>query len=91
MDFEWDERKRLSNLAKHGIDFRVAVSIFLGHVLERRDERRNYREVRMIATGLAHGTEITLVYAKRGSIRRVISARRAHKNERKAYRARFPF
>jgi hypothetical protein len=28
MRFEWDERKRLSNLAKHGLDFVRAVEVF---------------------------------------------------------------
>jgi uncharacterized DUF497 family protein len=28
MRFEWDERKRLANLAKHGLDFRRAVQVF---------------------------------------------------------------
>jgi len=28
MRFEWDEGKRLSNLAKHGLDFRRAVDVF---------------------------------------------------------------
>jgi uncharacterized protein len=30
MNFEWDERKRLSNIEKHGIDFVSAVEIFDG-------------------------------------------------------------
>jgi uncharacterized protein len=30
MRFEWDERKRLSNLAKHGLDFLDADLIFRG-------------------------------------------------------------
>jgi hypothetical protein len=28
MRFEWDERKRQANLAKHGLDFRRAVRVF---------------------------------------------------------------
>ena len=34
MLFEWDERKRLINLAKHLIDFRDAIRIFEGPVFE---------------------------------------------------------
>ena len=30
MIFEWDEAKRLANLEKHGVDFRVAAFIFEG-------------------------------------------------------------
>ncbi len=29
MHFEWDENKRLANLAKHGVDFDVGVRILL--------------------------------------------------------------
>jgi len=28
MRFEWDERKRLANLEKHGLDFIDAVAVF---------------------------------------------------------------
>jgi uncharacterized protein len=29
-EFEWDEAKRLSNIEKHGIDFKVADLVFDG-------------------------------------------------------------
>jgi uncharacterized protein (DUF4415 family) len=38
--FEWDEDKRARNLAKHGVDFRRAVQIFGGQVIEGPDRRR---------------------------------------------------
>ena len=28
MEFEWDDAKRLSNIEKHGIDFRDALDVF---------------------------------------------------------------
>jgi len=28
MTFEWDERKRLSNLEKHGLDFFDVITVF---------------------------------------------------------------
>ena len=34
MEFEWDEAKRRSNLAAHGIDFEDAIAIWEGPVLE---------------------------------------------------------
>jgi hypothetical protein len=34
LEFEWDERKCLSNLAKHGIDFQDAARVFDGPALE---------------------------------------------------------
>ena len=39
MELEWDERKRRTNLAKHGIDFEVARQIFEGRFIEREDRR----------------------------------------------------
>jgi uncharacterized DUF497 family protein len=84
--FEWDAEKNESNVAKHGIDFADAIRIFDGLVLEQTDRRRDYGETRLIAYGVAMGREIVVVYTIRGKNRRIISARRAHRNERKAYR-----
>ena len=30
VDFEWDDQKRRSNIAKHGLDFVDAARIFMG-------------------------------------------------------------
>jgi uncharacterized protein len=86
MAFEWDPDKNAANIAKHGIDFEDAVRIFEGPVLESSDERRDYGEVRIIAFGVVDGRELAVVYTMRGGSRRIISARRAHRRERKAYR-----
>jgi len=40
MLFEWDERKRQANLAKHHIDFQDAKRVFDGPMFERLDRRR---------------------------------------------------
>lgn len=37
MDFEWNEAKRLSNLAERGVDFRDAALIFEGPVIVKED------------------------------------------------------
>jgi uncharacterized protein len=86
MAFEWDAAKNAANLAKHGISFGDAVRIFEGPVLEKIDSRRDYGEERIAAIGLAMGLELYVVYTSRGSKRRIISARRASKDEREAYR-----
>jgi uncharacterized DUF497 family protein len=90
MAFEWDPDKNAANIAKHGIDFEDAVRIFEGPVLESSDERRGYGEVRTIAFGVVDGRELAVVYTMRGGRRRIISARRAHRRERKAYREAYP-
>jgi uncharacterized protein len=85
MEFEWDAAKNAVNIAKHGIDFEDAIRIFERPVLEKVDDRRNYGEVRIIAVGAVDDRELAIVYTLRGERRRIISARRAHSHERKAY------
>ena len=85
MEFDWDEEKRKINLDKHGVDFFDAYKIFFGTVLQKTDNRREYGEVRINAIGKL-GSEILFVtYSRRGEVHRIISARKANKNEREAY------
>jgi uncharacterized DUF497 family protein len=83
MEFEWHDRKAQANRKKHGIDFEDAITIFEGRTLETRSDREG--EERYKAIGLLEGFEIAVIYTPRGSSRRIISARRAQKNERDAY------
>ena len=83
MLFEWDESKRQSNLAKHHIDFQDAMRIFDGPVFEKASHSRG--EDRVLAIGLIEEIEVVVVYAIRGKRRRIISARRAHRDERQDY------
>ena len=86
MAFEWDARKNAVNLAKHGIDFAGASRMFEGPVLERLDDRKDYGETRIAAVGVVEGRELFVVYTMRGENRRIISARKANRHEREAYR-----
>ncbi|HEY2484111.1 MAG TPA: BrnT family toxin [Candidatus Binataceae bacterium] len=90
MVFQWDPGKNAANVAKHAVSFQDAIRIFQGPVLEMRDLRRDYGEERIIAIGMLEDLALTVVYAVRGESRRIISARRAHHRERKAYRAANP-
>jgi len=83
MLFEWDESKRLANLVKHHIDFQDAKRIFDGPVFERSETRHG--EDRIFAIGFMEDIEIVVVYVMRGRRRRIISARRAHRDERQDY------
>ena len=40
MELEWDEQKRHTNIAKHGVDFVAAARVFDGPILEVEDRRR---------------------------------------------------
>jgi uncharacterized DUF497 family protein len=85
MEFEWDENKRYTNLSKHGIDFVRAAAIFNSPILEREDNRYDYDESRLIALGETNGIVLFVVYTMRGSVYRIISARRATKREQRQY------
>ena len=82
--FDWDKRKSKSNLDKHGIDFDDAVEIFHGPVILRRSDRNN--EERWIAIGFLENKFIAVVFTRRADAFRIISARRARKNEEREYR-----
>jgi uncharacterized protein len=87
VQFEWDERKRRANLAKHGIDFAALGPMFAGNLVEDDDTRREYGERRIKAIGELNGIIISVVYTWRGDRRRLISARKARADERKEYQA----
>jgi uncharacterized DUF497 family protein len=88
MDFEWDEQKRLTNLAKHGVDFELAKGIFDAPTIEFLDQRQDYGEPRMGAYGEVSGVVLFVIYTPRDTKRRLISARRASTQEQNFYRAR---
>ena len=85
MDFEWDERKRLANIAKHKIDFLKATSIFAGPVVEFVQTARDYGEERIGALGKTDESILWVVYTWRGKRRRILSARKAGSDEREKY------
>jgi uncharacterized DUF497 family protein len=87
MDFEWDEAKRRANILKHGVDFVDAIAMFSGRLIETEDRRRDYGERRFIASGELAGEIIRVVYTWRGDRCRIINARRARRDERRAYHA----
>ena len=82
--FDWDERKSELNLAKHGIDFEDATEVFYKPIILRRSDRNN--EERWIAIGSLEDRLITVVFTRRADVIRIISARRARKNEEREYR-----
>jgi uncharacterized DUF497 family protein len=84
MRFEWDERKRLSNLEKHGLDFVDVIAVFEApHIVAPSDHEGI--EVRFLAIGTLEGRCVTVVYTVRSEAVRVISFRRARREERQTY------
>jgi uncharacterized DUF497 family protein len=89
--FSWDTAKSDVSFRDRGFDYAFASLIFEAATLEREDTRRDYGERRVIAVGLAAGLELTVCYTDRVDVngvvdRRIISARRSNRRERKAYR-----
>lgn len=86
MRFEWDPAKDAANLAKHGISFAVAAEIFEGPVVTGEDRRTDYGERREISIGRTRGlVVVVVVHTDREGRCRIISARRASREERSRY------
>jgi uncharacterized DUF497 family protein len=87
LSFEWDERKAKSNLAKHGVSFADASTVFGDpRSLTIPDPAHSHAEARAIVLGLSHqGKLLVVVHTERGNRIRIISARLAGRRERKTY------
>ena len=94
MQFEWDESKSEENNRTRGISFGYAALIFGGPIVEREDLRFPYGERRIIATGMVEGYHLTVVFTDRATdeavVRRIISARKSNRTERKHHDQAYP-
>jgi uncharacterized protein len=79
--WEWDEAKRATNVAKHGIDFRSVENFDWAQADVIEDKRKDYGEIRFEATGLIGARLHKLVFTMRSGRRRVISLRKANSQE----------
>jgi uncharacterized DUF497 family protein len=92
MNFDWDNNKNQSNIAKHGISFEEAIAIFDDpNILNYEDTRFNYGETRFVSIGqIILVTQektviIVVIHTQRNQTIRLISARKANERERKCY------
>lgn len=86
LEFEWDVAKAEANLRKHGLSFQAATRVFDdAFALVEHDLSVDYGEDRYVATGLANGVVIVVVYTEREERIRLISARKANGREQRAY------
>lgn len=86
-EFEWDPAKAESNVKERNLDFTIASRIWEGFVFEQIDDRRDYGEVRLRALGEVDGRLMVVVFTWRGTVRRIISARKANPRERRRFDA----
>ena len=86
MRFEWDDDKRLANIAKHGIDFIRAQKVFDGRPAY--DYPSTFSdEMRHITVADLEGRLLAVVWTWReGDVIRLISARSARNGEKRKYR-----
>lgn len=85
--FDWDDRKAASNLAKHGVSFEEAMSVFDDDDAKIRDDPdHSIAEHREIIIGFSDTDRLLFVsFTERGDMIRVISARVATDREEKFY------
>jgi uncharacterized protein len=90
--FEWDKEKNKSNISKHGVSFEEAKSVFYDDFAKLiSDPDHSNNEARFILMGMNQSLKLLVVvhvYKDNDNIIRIISARKATKNERKYYRGR---
>jgi uncharacterized DUF497 family protein len=85
--FEWDTKKAKKNLSKHEVSFEEAMTVFrdpLARIFD--DETHSKEERREILVGHSEKERLLLVsFVNLGEILRLLSARRATRQERKDY------
>jgi uncharacterized protein len=86
LDFEWDDTKAAENVRNHGVSFAQAAHAFRDpFAVEWIDLREAYGEERVILLGMTGYQVLAVVYTERAERIRIISARRATKNEQDLY------
>jgi uncharacterized protein len=86
MKVEWDENKRTINLQRHDFDFIGVEAVFENVRYTILDNRFDYGEVRFVTFGFLQGRVVAVVHTHTdGDIIRVISVRKATKNEQRKF------
>ena len=96
MKFEWDSKKEEINIQKHGITFEQASYVFADpYALNKYDEEHSEDEDRWLLLGTSINELLLVVvhtFKDQDGLEfvRIISARKATKNESKEYQRRHP-
>ena len=89
MKFDWDPAKAASNLRKHGVSFEEAQSVFYDEfAIQFYDAHHSSDEERFLMLGMSSGAHLLLVChceLDSGGVIRIISARKATKQESSSY------
>jgi len=86
LDFQWDEKKNSKNKRKHGVSFETASKVFSDpKQFEAYDFKHSLFEDRWMTVGLSELTVLSVTFTKRNGSIRIISARKAEKDEEEKY------
>ena len=87
MQFEWDPAKAAQNLAKHGVSFEEAATVFRDTLSATgQDPDHSVDEERFVIFGVStSGRRLVVAHTEHGDTIRIISARPATPGERKIY------
>jgi len=89
MTFSWDDRKERENRHKHGVSFDEATTVFADEKARLKHDPDHYRgEDRFILLGFSAKVRVLVVvhaYRQNENEIRLISARKATRNERRQY------
>ena len=86
IEFEWDDAKSDACFAQRGFDFAYAIRVFLdSDRIVGRDRRWDYGEDRYWLLGTIEGRVFVVIYTVRGSVIRIVSARKANRREVREY------
>lgn len=87
--FEWDDNKSRQNKKKHGVSFEEAQSVFYDEcAIQYFDPDHSEDEDRFVMLGMSIKTRVLVVchcYRKNNALIRIISARKAEKDEESEY------
>ncbi len=85
MDIEFDPDKDAINQTKHGLPLEFGAIVLENRVGEAVDDRRDYGETRINAFGLFNGRLFVCTYTVRDSAYRLISVRKASRQEQRIW------
>lgn len=86
MRYIFDPKKQAANLKKHGYDFDDAPQVIeSGRTVTFEDRRFDYDEQRFITLGVLRDDVVVIATAETDETIRVISMRKAERNEEKIY------
>ena len=86
MRYTHDPKKRAANLKKHGYDFEDAPQVIeSGRTVTFEDRRFDYDEQRFITLGVLREDVVVITTAETDEEIRVISMRKAERNEQEIY------